>query len=136
MKLTEIWIYPVKSLGGIRVNKARVMDKGLEYDRRYMLVEANNQFITQRIYPQLALFKLSHEGDAFKVTHKNAKIDIPAQPVLSREPRTVTIWDDTVQAVELGDDYNQWFSEQVGINCKLIFFRLPQDATVREVTPL
>jgi uncharacterized protein YcbX len=122
MKLTEIWIYPVKSLGGIKVNKARVMEKGLEYDRRYMLVDEDNQFITQRVYPQLALFKLSKDGDEFKVTYRSDAINIPVQPLLSKEQSTVTIWDDTVQAVELGNVYNQWFSERVGINCKLIFF--------------
>ncbi|HCM75336.1 MAG TPA: MOSC domain-containing protein, partial [Cytophagales bacterium] len=46
MKLTEIWIYPVKSLGGIRVNKATVLGKGLLYDRRYMIVDENNHVPT------------------------------------------------------------------------------------------
>ncbi|NJN42749.1 MAG: MOSC domain-containing protein, partial [Flammeovirgaceae bacterium] len=36
--LREIWIYPIKSLGGIPLTSARVTEKGLQYDRRYMLV--------------------------------------------------------------------------------------------------
>jgi uncharacterized protein YcbX len=30
--LTEIWIYPIKSLGGIRLDKAIVRRKGLQAD--------------------------------------------------------------------------------------------------------
>ncbi len=58
LRLSEIWIYPVKSLGGIRVKSARVFEKGLEYDRRWMLIDRDNDFMTQRIYPKMALFKL------------------------------------------------------------------------------
>ena len=39
LKLTQIWIYPIKSLGGISLSSAKVMEKGLQYDRRWMLVD-------------------------------------------------------------------------------------------------
>lgn len=122
MKLSEIWIYPVKSLGGIKMQKARVLPKGLMYDRRYMLVDEHNQFITQRVYPQLALFKLSFDGDNFKVSNKNDSIHIPLSPAQHNTSTTVTIWNDTVQAFELGDKYNEWFSKRAGLKCKLVFF--------------
>ncbi|HNP97158.1 MAG TPA: MOSC N-terminal beta barrel domain-containing protein, partial [Cyclobacteriaceae bacterium] len=57
-RLEEIWIYPVKSLGGIRLPSAKVMEKGLQYDRRYMLVDESNKFITQRAFPLMSQFKL------------------------------------------------------------------------------
>ncbi|MFZ1808281.1 MAG: MOSC N-terminal beta barrel domain-containing protein [Cyclobacteriaceae bacterium] len=122
MKLTEIWIYPVKSLGGIRLKKAKALPKGLEYDRRYMLVDENNRFITQRVSPQLALFKLSLEESVFKITHGNDTIDLPKSPELNDKFITVTIFDDVVQAMELGTKFNQWFSVRADIKCKLIFF--------------
>jgi len=122
MKLTEIWIYPVKSLGGIRLQKANVLPKGLEYDRRYMLVDENNRFITQRVFPQLALFKLTLDDNVFTVAHGNDTIDLPKQPELNDKLTTVTIWDDAVEAVELDQKYNQWFTDRAGIQCKLIFF--------------
>jgi uncharacterized protein YcbX len=56
--LSEIWIYPIKSLGGIRVKSAKVLEKGLAYDRRWMLIDRDNEFMSQRIYPTLALFKM------------------------------------------------------------------------------
>ncbi|MBK6840423.1 MAG: MOSC N-terminal beta barrel domain-containing protein [Bacteroidetes bacterium] len=42
--LTEIWIYPIKSLGGIRLDQSEVLGKGLRYDRRWMLVDGQNRF--------------------------------------------------------------------------------------------
>jgi len=41
-KLSEIYIYPIKSLGGIPVNSAEVTDRGLKLDRRWMLVDEDN----------------------------------------------------------------------------------------------
>lgn len=122
MKLTEIWIYPVKSLGGVRLKKAGVLPKGLQYDRRYMLVDENNRFITQRVFPQLALFKLSLGENVFTVTHGNDVIDLPVSTESGNEFTSVTIWNDVVQGVELGEKFNQWFSDRAELKCKLVFF--------------
>ncbi len=122
MKVTEIWIYPVKSLGGIRVKRSKVFGKGLEYDRRYMLVDAENKFITQRVYPQLALFKLSLAESSFRVTFHSDVLDIPLVPTSVGTTQNVAIWDDHVETFELGERYNQWFSERAGIPCRLVYF--------------
>lgn len=122
MKLTQIWIYPVKSLGGIRVNKATVLGKGLLYDRRYMIVDENNQFITQRVYPELALFKLSFHDSGFLITHNNKSLIIPFEPLHTENQKAVTIWEDTVQARELGESFNNWFSAQLNKTVKLVYF--------------
>ena len=51
LRLDEIRVYPIKSLPGVRMKHARVMAKGLEYDRRFMLIDADNHFMTQRSLP-------------------------------------------------------------------------------------
>ena len=48
----DIFIYPIKSLGGIRLMEADVEERGFRYDRRWMLVDAEGVFVTQRVYPQ------------------------------------------------------------------------------------
>ena len=70
-RLSEIWIYPVKSLGGIQVMSAKVMEKGLQYDRRWMLVDEQGTFMTQRALPTLALFKLKMEVQYVSRNKKN-----------------------------------------------------------------
>ena len=55
--LSEIWIYPVKSLGGISLSQAQLTDRGLEHDRRWLLVDENGMFLSQREHAVLALFQ-------------------------------------------------------------------------------
>ena len=56
MYLSEINIYPIKSLGGISLEKSAVEKRGLRYDRRWMLVNEKNHFLTQREFPKMAVF--------------------------------------------------------------------------------
>ena len=48
LTLSSIHVYPVKSLGGFGVDQARTTARGLEHDRRWMLVDAAGRFISQR----------------------------------------------------------------------------------------
>ena len=54
MHISEINIYPIKSLKGISLDTATVEERGLQFDRRWMLVDENNRFLTQREYPVMA----------------------------------------------------------------------------------
>jgi uncharacterized protein YcbX len=121
LKLTQINIYPIKSLGGISLSSARVMSKGLQYDRRWMLVDSDGVCLTQRVHPTMALFKLAIEEDQLVVNHKENSLTIPIDGRSSHSMK-VTIWDDIVSANEVSQNYSQWFSELLGIDCKLVSF--------------
>ncbi len=83
-------------MGGIALKNARVTDRGFAYDRRWMLVDENNLFISQREAAEMALMDVAIENDGLKVTYlpRNASIVIPFEPQTS-EFGEVTIWDDT-----------------------------------------
>ena len=70
LQLSEIWIYPIKSLGGIKLQQAQVTDRGLKHDRRWLLVDENGLFQSQREHPEMALFQTEIEGDFLSVTHR------------------------------------------------------------------
>ncbi len=106
------------------------MDKGLEHDRRYMLVDLQNRFLTQRVHPNMSQFKLSRHEDCFRVTYNKEHIDIAVQPVQSGKRIEVTIWQDTVSALVMEDTVNNWFSERLGMSCKLVFFPEENERTV------
>ncbi len=127
LRLTEIWIYPIKSMGGIRLNSAKVEGKGLKFDRRWMLVDENNMFITQRKISALALFKLVMKPDFFLVRFKNESIELPFSTPQNTKPILSTIWDDQVSTIEVSRNYSQWFSDKLGFKCKLVSF--PEDNT-------
>jgi uncharacterized protein len=127
LKLTEIWIYPIKSLGGIRLKSARVMEKGLYLDRRWMLVDAHGQFLTQRALPQMALFSVAISGDELNVVKRSAsaepdsiRIGINSAPIGSLID--AKIWDDDVRVLEVDPVISGWFTKQMGFNCKLVSF--------------
>lgn len=117
----------MKSLGGIQVKHASVLGKGLQYDRRYMLIDENNKFITQRAVHELSLFKLSFAENGFLISFNDDSIQVPFIPSNDTEPKSVTLWDDTLEACELGNEYNLWFSRHLGIKCSLVYF--PEENT-------
>jgi uncharacterized protein YcbX len=131
--LSELWIYPVKSLGGIRVNSSRVFEKGLEFDRRWMLVDDKGTFLTQRIHPRMALFKLAINGTQIIVQYRHTTpgttvfpsvfIDASTPPI--GETVRAVIWNDEVDVVEVDPNLSDWFSEMLEMNCRLVSF--PED---------
>lgn len=124
--LTEIWIYPVKSLGGMPLRSAKVMGKGLEFDRRWMLIDETNTFMTQRINAQMAMFKLSLSGRMINVVKKNAtssptiNFSVDAPPI--GQKIRAKIWNDDVDVVEVDEKLSKWFSDHLAMNCKLVSF--------------
>lgn len=120
--LSEIWIYPVKGLGGIRRTSCRVMGKGLQYDRRWMLVDENNNFMTQRDNSTLALFKLSIHEAGFKITFRSHSIFLPCLHPVIQSPIEAVVWDDPVTTFEVSREHSEWFSEYLGMKCRLVSF--------------
>jgi uncharacterized protein len=126
LALTQIWIYPIKSLGGVPLTSANVMGKGLEFDRRWMLIDEQNVFMTQRIYTQMAMFKVSLSGRDITVVKKNAaankSISFHADSPPSGEKIRAKIWDDEVDVFEIDDNLSQWFSHHLKMSCRLVCF--------------
>lgn len=120
--LSHIFIYPIKSLGGISVDSAYADKQGLKYDRRYLLVDETGMFITQRDFPQLALLKLSIIENGFNVlnTMDSSQTVIPFESD-SKENLSVKIWDDVCNAVMVSKDLNNWFSSAINKKCSLVY---------------
>jgi len=130
LTVSELYIYPIKSLGGISLSNAEVTDRGLKYDRRWMLVDEQNRFLTQREYPQMALLKVQVENDGLLVTHHlNGSVAIPFEQH-NQGKQEVAIWDDTCAGVFVDSELDNWFSAALGIKCRLV--HMPED-THREV---
>ena len=53
--IDSLWVYPVKSCRGIRVDSAEVVSRGLKYDREFMVIDRANKFVSQRSFPKMAL---------------------------------------------------------------------------------
>lgn len=124
LRLSEIWIYPIKSLGGIRLKQSMVLEKGLEYDRRWMLVDENGVFITQRLFPAMALLKLKIEKGELRIvdSRQSTAYSVSLVPETVGKEEEVTIWNDTVSAFEISKDASAWFSDALKTKCRLVHF--------------
>ena len=118
--ISELYIYPIKGLSGVKVNDALVTERGLKNDRRWMLVDEKKQFISQRTFPQLCLFKIILEPNSFRVTFNELSIEIPFE-LLHGEIISVKIWNDTVEAIVANESINSYFSKHLQIKCSLIY---------------
>lgn len=122
LALSEINIYPIKSLAGISLQSSEVEERGLKHDRRWVLVDDSNTFFTQRDFPQMALIKVEVENDRLNLFHKTKNVEHLFVPFEFEHLKSdkVVIWNDTV----IGDFYNNqiddWFSDLIGIKCHLV----------------
>lgn len=133
MQVSQLYIYPIKSLGGMELTSAELTDRGFKYDRRWMLINEQNNFLTQREHPEMALLKVELTNFGLKVSHKITKqtIDIPLVPQ-TQEMVTAKVWSykGKLQLVSAAAD--KWFSSILSISCRLVFM---PDSAKRKVNP-
>jgi uncharacterized protein YcbX len=119
--LSAINIYPIKSLGGIALREARVERRGLRYDRRWMLVNTDNKFITQREHPRMALVSIRVKPEGLEASAPGMKpLSIPFD-LKTAASVTVTVWQSTCESLTVGEFADLWFSRFLGAACRLVY---------------
>ncbi len=132
MHISEINIYPIKSLKGISLDSAVVEERGLQYDRRWMLTTPDGMFFTQREFPQMALITVKIDSGGLRVESENAGgMAIPFEPDRGTRGR-VTVWSSSCDAVIYNGEISEWFSDVIGTNCQLVYM---PDGSRRSVNP-
>ena len=129
MHVQDLYIYPVKSLAGIRLAEgAQALQKGFEFDRRWMLVDEDGKFISQRTEHQLALLQTHITETGIIIRHKDhlSELTIPFNLPLTHTLEA-SVWDDQVKAYHLNEYFDNWFSMQIRKTCRLVF--MPEDTT-------
>jgi uncharacterized protein len=121
MHLSTITIFPVKSLRGIEAENAWVEPRGLRDDRRWMVTDAEGNFLTQRTYPRMALVHTELTGDGVRCTAPGMEpITIPYEPLVPETLR-VTVWASECQALIVDAELDRWFSDYLGVQCHLVY---------------
>lgn len=130
MKLTGINIYPVKSLQGISLQNSFATKIGLSFDRRWMLVDQNGKFITQRTHPILSQIKTSLSDEKLICSLEKDNTE-PIQILLNQalhDSKSVQVWKSELDAKVLPTAASQWFSSILKTNCSLVYM---EDQTSR-----
>lgn len=127
--LTELNLYPIKSCAGIALREAVVTRAGLMsehiYDREWMVVDADGNFLTQRQHPKMAAIVPKIKLETLELRAPGMlSLDIPLGLPHPDEERLVRVrvWNDTVQAYDCDDVTATWFSQFLGTPCRLVRF--------------
>ncbi len=125
ISVSGLFVYPVKSCGGVTVDEAVVGATGFELDRRWVVVGEDGVFLSQRRHPRLALVRVRiGEDRLFLETPDLPVFEVP----LEREPGPtvkVTVWGDDCAALDEGRDAAEFFSLHLGSSARLV--RLADD---------
>jgi len=135
MRLASLHVYPLKGARGISLERAEALTGGLRHDRRFLLLDADGKFVTQRSHPRLALVTtaLSADGRSLTIgTPGGSAIEIPLAAA-GGSRRVVRIWDDDVEAVDVHGPVVEQLSEHLGARCSLV--RMPEDVVRPVETP-
>ena len=115
----EIYIYPIKSLAGISCQQALAEEMGFENDRRWMLIDADNQMITQREHRIMSQFYPQISGGKISITFQDQKHEFSIDEHLDNSIE-VNVWEDKSEVIEVNESTSKWFSEHLGFECKLV----------------
>jgi len=110
LHVEQLWTYPIKSCAGIRLPSAVLFDTGLEWDRTWMVVDEDGEFLSQRERPRMALV---HPRFHLGQLELRAPGMLPLHVALDLRgtPCRVRVWDDEVNAWDMGDAAALWFTE-------------------------
>lgn len=117
----SLHIYPIKSCQGIELESAELIDTGFKYDRHWMLIDKQGQFLSQRQLPHMALIKTSLTEKTLVVNSAQSdQLEIPLHRPF-QEMTAVKIWNDTCRAAIVSEDASHWFSDVLHTACDLVY---------------
>jgi len=122
--LSALYLYPVKSLRGFAVDSAEVDALGLVGDRRFLIVDAHGQFLTQRTLPRMAQIATALSADTLTLSADgHGSISIPRETPPDNTPAhiTVSIWrSKNLLADDCGPEPAAWLSSFLQTPVRLV----------------
>jgi hypothetical protein len=130
--LASIHVYPLKSCAPLPLDAASVKRRGIAHDRRWLIVDADNRFITAREHPRLTLIRATVGDDGLHLAAPEMPPLRVGIPRADTSRITVTIWDDRVTPLPADARANAWISEFLGKPCTIVYM---DESCVRATDP-
>ncbi len=127
LSVASLHVYPIKSLGGFYVDTAELTDRGFKHDRRWMLVDEQLRFLSQREIAAMACLHCSPITNGFRVTdlRDGSSMDLPW--MIDSDARVSgSVWDDAVELVLAPSPLSDWFSQKLSMRLSLAY--MPSDS--------
>ena len=113
VQITDLYIYPVKSLKGIALKEAHTGLRGFRYDREWMITDSNYHFISQREIESMATLEASINKDSLILHSNTNQLSVPLDSEKLNQVRA-TVWDDICDAYDEGDEASNWLTNELG----------------------
>lgn len=118
--ISELNSYPVKSLRGIALKQSVLKPQGLPFDRHWMIVDANGQFVTQRQLPNMACISTSLLGEdpaapesLILSHHGSPDLEVPLWQN-NKHRHSVKVWGDMCEGFDQGEESTEWLTRVLG----------------------
>jgi uncharacterized protein len=117
-KIAELFVYPVKSCAGVRMDDVMIVPTGFAFDRNWMVVDDSGTFVTQREHPKLALVKPQF-GNGGLIMNAPGMEPLHVSANGSGEPLAISLFGETHQALSTDAAADAWFSTYLGGSFRL-----------------
>jgi uncharacterized protein len=121
LRISQLFIHPIKSCGGIAAHEAPLIETGFEYDREWMVTGQDGEMLTQRDLPRMALIQPTLRASDL-VLRAPGMLALHLQLDAVEGDCRVRVWNDTVEAFDMGNLAAQWFSDFLGQPLRLARF--------------
>jgi len=121
VSIAELFVHPIKSCARVAAQQALVTETGLEWDRQWMVVDPAGEFVSQRELPRLALVRPTLRANDLVLRAPGMLALHLALDAIESETR-VRVWNDELDAGDMGDLAAQWFSDFLGRPLRLARF--------------
>lgn len=113
-------VYPVKGLKGIALTEARCTSRGIEHDRRWMVVAPDGEALTQRDIPRMATVWTDLDPGVLSLSAPDRDaVVVPIEPDVA-PTMSVRVWSSVCQAAPVRGDAHEWLSDYLETPCRLV----------------
>jgi uncharacterized protein YcbX len=120
----SLHVYPLKGAAGFSPRSWSVDERGLRHDRRFMVVDEDGVFISQRTNPRMALIGAAIFDAGLRITSVAGTLDV-AFPSSSAPKLRATVWDDCLDVRIADPNASRMLSEVLGVPTQLVW--MPDD---------
>jgi uncharacterized protein YcbX len=122
LRLSALYVYPVKSCRGFSPQAWMLEARGLRWDRRWMWASPEGYMLTQRRLPQMARIGVDLLSDGLQVAYPGQDcLFVPLEPGPEASWREATLWGERIRLLDLGSEPARWFASALGVSARLLF---------------
>ncbi len=120
-QLSQLNVFPVKSIAGISQSKVWVEKQGISFDRRFMVATLSGDMITARKSPKMVKVKAALIADGIVLSYEDKACLVLKYAQFNMAEASSTVWGDTFIAYTTTEQANAWFSDVLGQPVQLLF---------------